>query len=160
MESSDLSIRRGNLASSTAQGLIAQLNRELQAQYPEPGANHFRLETEDVVLGQGAFLIAYRNKQAVGCGALRRVDDHVGELKRMFIVPAARGQGHGRRLLEALEHEAAQLGLRRVVLETGARQIEAVSLYERAGYAVIPCFGEYLSSPLSLCMGKELEGSG
>ncbi len=154
--SDDVAIHREDLASSIAQDLVAQLNSELQAQYPEPGANHFRLETEEVASGHGAFLVAYLNDQAIGCGAVRRLDDTVGELKRMYVVPSSRGCGVGRQLLDALEHEARQLGRGRLVLETGARQTEALALYKRAGYVMIRRYGDYVSSPLSLCMGKEL----
>ena len=62
----------------------------------------------------------------------------------------------GRRILRALESEARLLGARRIVLETGERQVAAVALYEREGFTRIPLFGEYLDSPLSLCMAKDL----
>ena len=67
-----------------------------------------------------------------------------------------RGRGVGRALLAALEDEARSLGAKRLVLETGERMREAVALYERTGFTVIPPFGEYVGAPLSLCMAKEL----
>jgi len=67
-----------------------------------------------------------------------------------------RGRGVGLAVLHALEAEARRLGIRRLVLETGVRQHEALALYQRVGYSPIPPFGEYLGSPLSLCLGKEL----
>jgi len=145
------------LSSPEATRMIAALNAELTATFPEPGANHFSLSAAQVVAGDGAFLIAYLDDVAVGCGAVRRLDEATAELKRMYVDPSVRGQGIGRALVEALEREARLLGVTRIVLETGTRLAPAVKLYEAMGYARIPLFGEYLSSPdTSLCFGKSL----
>ena len=125
--------------------------------YPEPGATHFRLDPDEVAEGNGAFLVALRNNEPLGCGALRRIEEHSGELKRMYVRPQARGLGIGRALLVALETEARALGLTRLLLETGTRQTQALGLYRQAGFADIPAYGEYISSPLSVCMAKELQ---
>jgi len=134
--------------------LIGELNDELDAMYPEPGANHFELPTADV------FLVAWQPdpaERAVGCGALRVIEDGVGELKRMYVRPEARGRRVGAMILTALETAARGLGCHRLVLETGARQNEAMSLYLRHGFAPIPCWGEYLdSADTSTCLGKML----
>lgn len=74
----------------------------------------------------------------------------------MYVVPAVRGRGFSRSILAALEDGALTLGIRRLVLETGPRQLQALALYRRAGFVVIPCFGEYTHSELSLCMAKDL----
>ena len=146
------------LDGSVARALILRLNAELDARYPEPGANHFQLDPGEVAPGRGAFVVARMGAggEAVGCGAFRFVEPGVAEIKRMFVDPAARGAGIGRRVLEALESRARAAGARRLVLETGDRQIEAVALYTRAGFLRIPAFGEYVDSPLSVCMGKDL----
>ncbi len=94
----------------------------------------------------------------LGCGAVRRLDAATAELKRMYVDPSVRGRGIGRALVQALEREARLLGTTNVVLETGTRLAPAIGLYEAIGYARIPLFGEYLSSPdTSLCLGKSLE---
>ena len=80
---------------------------------------------------------------AIGCGALRRIADGVGELKRMYVVPSARGQGVARLLLAALEDGARTRGWTTLRLETGPRQPEAVALYAGAGYRPISAFGVY-----------------
>jgi putative acetyltransferase len=94
--------------------------------------------------------------EPVGCGALRRLDPTTGEIKRMYVAPSARGGGVGARILAELERHAVALGMHRLLLETGERQVEAVHLYQRAGFTRVPCFGEYADAPLSLCMGKDL----
>lgn len=150
-------IRRSTLASPNAARLIAALNSELNAAFPEPGANHFSLDEAQVALGDGAFLIAYLENRAVGCGAVRRLDKATAELKRMYVDPSVRGQGIGRSPLDSLEQEVRLLGMKRIVLETGSRLAPAIKMYEAMGYARIPLFGEYLSSPeTSLCFGKSL----
>jgi GNAT superfamily N-acetyltransferase len=151
-----IEIRREEIASPIARALIADLNAELTDLYPEEGANHFRLDADEVAPGWGAFVVARAGGRTVGCGAVRRLDAETAEVKRMFVKRAARGQGIGRLLLAALEGEALLLGARRLVLETGQRQPAALGLYERAGFARIPAFGAYVGTPLSVCMGKDL----
>ena len=121
------------LASPNAVQLITALNSELMATFHEPGANHFSLSGEQVVEGEGAFLIAYLDDLAVGCGALRRLDEATAELKRMYVDPSVRGRGIGRALLDALEREARVLGVTRIVLETGTRLVPAIKMYEAMG---------------------------
>jgi putative acetyltransferase len=149
-------VQRGDLLSSAARALIEALNAELSSRYPEPGANHFRLDPDEVADGQGVFLIALSGGRPVGCGAVRRIEARTGEIKRMYVSPDARGRGIGPAVLAALEAEARTLGIARLVLETGLRQGEALALYESAGFSRIPPFGEYVNSPLSVCMAKDL----
>ena len=150
-----MEIRRATLASPDGTRLITALNAELTATFPEPGATHFSLSDAQVVGANGAFLIAYLDDTAVGCGAVRRLDETTAEIKRMYVDPAVRGKGIGRALVAALEREARLIGATRMVLETGTRLAPAVKLYEAMGYARIPLYGEYLSSPdTSLCFGK------
>jgi GNAT superfamily N-acetyltransferase len=153
---SGVEIRKEALDGASARALIAALNGELSGIYPEAGANHFRLDPDEVAPGNGAFFVAYLGGDAVGCGALRRIDAGTAEIKRMFVRPEARGRGISVAILETLETEARRLGLRRILLETGVRQTEALALYRRGGYDSIPPYGEYLGSPLSVCMGKDL----
>lgn len=155
-----VTIARSALTAEVSRVLVAALNAELSGLYPEPGANHFRLDPAEVADGQGAFFVVYRGGAAVGCGALRRLDAETAELKRMYVAPAARGTGLGRRLVAALEAEARALGVRRLVLETGTRQDAALALYAATGFRPIPLFGEYRLSPdTSVCLGKELDGA-
>ena len=150
-------IARAGLDEPVGRQLIAALNEELSAAYPEPGATHFTLAPAEVSGDRGAFLVIYRAGVPVGCGAVRRLDADTGELKRMYVAPAFRGQGLGHRLIEALEAEARALGMRRMMLETGIRQVAAQALYRSRGFVTIPHYGEYrLSAATSICLGKEL----
>jgi GNAT superfamily N-acetyltransferase len=101
-------------------------------------------------------VIAKADGLAVGCGAFRMLDEVTAEVKRMYVDPAVRGRGVGREILDHLESAAHALGARRLVLETGTLQAEAISLYRRAGFKPIDCFGEYATSPTSLCFEKEI----
>ena len=102
------------------------------------------------------FLVAYRDGEAAGCGALRPLDDEHGEVKRMFVTPAQRGTGVSTAILRQLETEARALGWDRLVLETGEEQPDAMRFYEREGFRRIPNFGHYVDSAISRCYGKRL----
>jgi putative acetyltransferase len=149
-------VLKEDLLAPAAQELIACLNDELSERYPDPAARHFRLDADEVLTGRGAFLIAYVDARPAGCGALRTIEEGVGEIKRMYVRPSERGRGIGRALLEALEAEARRMGMRRLILETGIRQHEALALYRNCGFLPVPPFGEYMGSPLSVCMARDL----
>src|SRR5262245_10831055 len=82
----------------------------------------------------GVFLVGWDGDSAVVCGGVARFDETRGELKRMYVLPEARGRGLGRKILVALEDEARALGYTSIVLETGADLLAAVGLYESSGY--------------------------
>ena len=151
-------VRRGSLASPAAAKLVAELNDEIQARYAETlDGFHFSLDHDEVEPGRGAFALGWVEDRAVGCGAVRLIDDATAELKRMYIVPEFRRQGVAGAVLRFLESEALALGASRVVLETVTTPPDAVALYRAAGYQEIPRFGPYVDSPFSYCMAKSLE---
>ena len=86
----------------------------------------------------GMFVILFEDGEVVAGGGVRRLSDGVGEIKRMFVVPAARGRGHGRRVLAELEAAAAELGYERLRLDTAQSLTVAIALYRAAGYRDIP----------------------
>lgn len=86
----------------------------------------------------GTFVVLYEDGVAVAGGGVRRLSEDVGEIKRMFVVPAARGRGHGRRVLAALESAALELGYTRLRLDTAQSLVDAIALYRSAGYRDIP----------------------
>lgn len=104
----------------------------------------------------GAFLIGYRDGQVVCGGGIKRLADGACEIKRMYVVPDARGQGVARALLRALEDKARQLGYGVVRLDTGPRQPQAQGLYLTEGYVEIPNFN---GNPVATFFGeKRLSG--
>lgn len=112
---------------------------------------------------RGDFFIAWLDDAPVGCAALRPFpypnappDGQTAELKRMFVRPAARGNGIASALLDRVEQRARALGYRRLWLETGTAQPEAIQFYERRGYQPIPTYGQYADDPRSWCYGKSL----
>jgi GNAT superfamily N-acetyltransferase len=102
------------------------------------------------------FIAGFVDGRPVACGALQPLGDGVGELKRMYVRPAYRGQGLARLILAALEELAVQRGYHTLRLETGRYLAPALGLYQGAGYQPIPLFGEYVGNPQSLCFEKSL----
>jgi putative acetyltransferase len=148
--------RREELSAPVVQRLISALNAELESIYPEDGANFFRLDPEEVSEGRGAFLVAYLDDNPIGCGAIRLNEPGLAEIKRMYVDPTVRGHRVGRQIVTALEAHAQQLGAKRIVLETGPRQPDAIAMYAHAGFSEIPLYGEYIGSQFSVCMAKDL----
>jgi GNAT superfamily N-acetyltransferase len=112
---------------------------------------------------RGSFFVGYVAGVPVASGAWRRREDvdvfgtnETAEIKRMFVVPEARGAGLARTMLAHLEQTAALAGARAMVLETGTAQPEAIALYESSGYAPIASFGHYAWAPENRCFAKAL----
>jgi ribosomal protein S18 acetylase RimI-like enzyme len=111
----------------------------------------------------GAFFVGYLQDRAVVTGAWRlRTDVEVdgtrrtAEVKRMYVAPGARRVGLARAMLTHLECTARAAGAEVMLLETGMRQPEAITLYQSAGYTRVPGFGFYKDAPLSRCFAKRL----
>ena len=141
---------------SDSRELLAELAADLHRRYggdSEPGP---KPSAQDMAV----FLMARdAGGGPVGCVGLILRDAETAEIKRMYVRPAARGTGLARRLLEEIEQHAVRLGARRIVLESGLAQPEAIALYRRAGYRAIAPFGVYADSPLSRCFARDLPGA-
>lgn len=124
--------------------------------YPPEG--HFGTDIAGLKSPNVSFVVARRDGVAEGCGALKRFDDATGELKRIFVSDAARGLGLGRRIMARLEAVAAEGGLKRLYLETGPLNAEAVAMYRRLGYAECGPFADYAANPYNLFMTRKLTG--
>jgi putative acetyltransferase len=140
--------------SDAASCLIGNLSAELGERYGDDGCGAFSLA--DVQVPGGAFVVAWLGERPVGCGALRPLEPGIGELKRMFVEKDVRRQGVASRVLGKLETIAREFGYHTLRLETGLRQPEAIRLYGSAGFARIPCYGQYVDNPLSVCFEKRL----
>ncbi|MFP9100032.1 GNAT family N-acetyltransferase [Flavobacterium sp. RHBU_24] len=99
-------------------------------------------------------IVAYNDGTPVGCGAIKHLADDAMEVKRMYVLEGYRGRGIAVEILTALEHWAAELGYSRCLLETGLKQPEAISLYKKSGYSIIPNYGQYAGVENSVCFEK------
>ena len=140
---------------------LTALDSYLASLYP-PEANHI-LGVDELLAPDVRFFVARDCDLLVGTAAYRSMPGELstdgqpyGEVKRMYVDPARRGERHGVRLLQALETDMAAEGLRWSLLETGESQTEAVRLYQRAGYRRRAAFGGYPDNGLSLFMSKAL----
>lgn len=134
--------------------LIDALDDFSKSLYP-PESNHL-LDIEALARPEVVFFVARQEGKAIGCGAFRFLDPTHGEIKRMYVPHEARGRGLGWVLLDTIETEAAKRGIKRLSLETGIHNLQAVHLYRRAGYRDCAPFGDYKPDPLSLFMTKEI----
>jgi len=101
-------------------------------------------------------VVAYLNNQPVGCGALKPFDSDCIEIKRMFTKANARGNGIATKILQELEIWAKELNYKSCILETGIKQIEAIGLYKKNNYQLMPNYGQYKNVINSLCFKKHL----
>ncbi len=101
-------------------------------------------------------VVACKNEQPVGIGALRQYAENSIEVKRMFVLPAHRGEGIAITILTALETWAKEMNFKTCILETGKKQPEAISLYQKAGYTITANYGQYENVENSVCMKKEI----
>jgi GNAT superfamily N-acetyltransferase len=100
------------------------------------------LGLDELTRPRGLVLIARDGGEAVGCGALKLHQPGIGEIKRMWVAPQARGRGLGGRLLESLELEAARVGKARIRLETNRTLSAAIAMYKNHGYREVPPFND------------------
>lgn len=142
-----------------ARRLVAQLDAALAAITGDSGAASF--DANDVRGPGAAFLLAWNSEgMAVGCGALRPLDDasfgQAAELKRMYAQP---GSGAGAFLLAALQQQALEYGYRALLLSTRRVNTRAVDFYQRHGYTEVTPYGRYADRPQSVCLGRRLDGA-
>ncbi|GHB41563.1 N-acetyltransferase [Streptomyces xanthochromogenes] len=147
-----------------------RLNDEVQLEYAERYGDEGDITPLDAAMfmpPRGLYLIAYDPEgRPVATGGWRSQDaneenyrDGDAELKRMYVVPEARGRGLARRILAALEADARAAGRTRMVLETGTKQPEAITLYTSTGYEPCEKFGHYRTYDTSRCFAKPLRDS-
>jgi GNAT superfamily N-acetyltransferase len=137
--------------------LAEALEAELLATYDgEPGSGGLPAAAVFEPANGGAFLIGWVDGEAVACGGIARYDEATAEIRRMYVVTAARGRGLSRLVLEALEEEARSLGYAFVRLETGNLQAAAIALYVSAGFGPIERYGPFANDPRSVCFEKRL----
>jgi putative acetyltransferase len=147
----DLNIVRTNSDDPAFRELVLLLDQDLQIR---DGAEHtFYAQFNKIDMIRNA-VVAYLEDEALGCGAFKEFQPGAVEIKRMFVRPEHRGKRIAAGILSELEVWANELGYREFVLETGKKQPEAIRLYERSGYQLIPNYGQYAGIENSVCMKK------
>ncbi|BCL16190.1 GNAT family N-acetyltransferase [Micromonospora sagamiensis] len=154
---SDIEIRVLRFDSEVAQRLVRAALADLGTRYGGSG-DETPVDATEFEPPDGTFLVAYLDGEPVGCGGWRSHGDtgEAAEVKRMYTAPAARGRGVARTVLAAVERSARERGRKRIVLECGDRQPEAIAMYEAAGYERIPNFGYYRDAPGCVSFGRTL----
>ncbi|GAA2224547.1 GNAT family N-acetyltransferase [Micromonospora olivasterospora] len=154
---SEIEIRAARFDSPEAQRLIRAALVDLGERYGGSG-DETPVDATEFEPPHGAFLIAHVDGEPVGCGGWRSHGDDgdTAEVKRMYTTPAARGRGVARAVLAAVERSAREQGRKRIVLECGDRQPEAIAMYAAAGYERIPNFGFYQDAPGCISFGRTL----
>lgn len=151
-----MDLRRERFDSLDARALTDALEAELLGAYDGiPGSGGL----PDAVIFEppaGAFLVGRVEGEALACGGISRYDDATAEVRRMYVMPRARGRGYSRLVLDALEAEARALGYSLVRLETGNLQAAAIGLYVSAGYGPIERYGPFANDRRSVCFEKRL----
>ncbi len=151
---SDLELREEPYDGPVSQQLVAAVQQEYVSRYGGPDESP--VDPTEFARPRGVFVVGYLDREPVATGGLRVVDPDTAEIKRMYVAPHLRGRGLSRVVLARLEELAGEMGVRRVILETGSRQPEAIRLYETSGYERIEGFGHYKCEPLSVSYGKSL----
>lgn len=122
-----------------------------------PADSCYMLNLDELVAdGVTVFVARDDAGTATGMAALVNRGDTTGELKRLFVDEAGRGQGVATAVMDALEASAREQGIRTLQLETGPKQLAAIALYEQRGYTHIDNFGPYVGDEFSVCMEKLL----
>lgn len=105
-------------------------------------------------------ILAYENDRPIACASFKFHDTDTVEVKRVFIRKEYRGKGLSKQLMTELENQAKTKGYSKLILETGEQLPAAIAFYKKAGYSVIPNYGQYQDMKESVCMQKELERNG
>ena len=101
-------------------------------------------------------IVAYENDKPISCGAIREYSPTMTEVKRMYTLPETRSKGIATKILAELEKWATELAYQKCILETGKRQPDAIWLYQKNGYKIIPNYGKYVVMENSVCFEKEI----
>lgn len=120
------------------------------------GADHSFYSQFNTIAAIRHVMVAYENETPVGCGAIKEYTPDAMEVKRMYVLPEFRKHGIASQILTALETWTRELGYPTCVLETGKRQPEAIALYQKNGYVIIPNYGQYAGIDNSICFQKKL----
>ncbi|HEX5837128.1 MAG TPA: GNAT family N-acetyltransferase [Anaerolineales bacterium] len=148
-----ISITRTDSENQAFINLVIDLDAEMAVRDGEDHSFYAQFNKIDTIKYA---VVAYENGRPVGCGAIKEYSPGTVEIKRMYTSQGSRGKGIAGRILAELEAWAAELGYETCILETGKRLPEAVRLYQKNGYTIIPNYGPYAQIEDSVCFEKDL----
>jgi len=134
--------------------LVKELDADLAERDGEEHSFYSQFNKVDMIRH---VVVAYQNNLAISCGAIKEYDPKTMEVKRMFTSPENRGKGFAGIILHELENWAKELNFEKCILETGKRQAEAIRLYKKSGFDIIPNYGQYAGIENSVCFKKDLK---
>ncbi len=148
-----LTLQRTDSTNPHFKNLVELLDKDLQIRDGDENSFYAQFNKIDTIKNA---IVAFVENIPVGIGAFRKYDEATVEIKRMYIQPELRGKGYAATILKELEKWASENNFTSAVLETGKKQPEAISLYKKSGYEIIPSYGQYLNVENSVCMKKNL----
>jgi putative acetyltransferase len=148
-----IQLKRTSSQDQDFQSLVLLLDKDLSVRDGEDHLFYAQFNKIDKI---NEVIVAYENTLPIGCGAIKKYDEETAEIKRMFVMPEHRGKGIAAKILLVLEEWAKELGYQHCILETGQKQPEAIALYRKSGYQIIPNYGQYVGVENSVCMKKPL----
>ncbi|MBE5975798.1 MAG: GNAT family N-acetyltransferase [Paenibacillaceae bacterium] len=148
-----LQVLEADINTDESLSLLKELSGSLNHITGNSGESSFSID--DMKDEKSIFVIARRGSKAAGCGAIRRIDDSTGELKRMYA--KEQGLGVGTSILNFLENKALEFGYSRLICETRKINVGACSFYIRNGFHVIPNYGKYQGRDEAVCFEKRIK---
>lgn len=148
-----ITIRRTNSEDKNFLDLVVELDKDLAKRNGATNDFFAQFNKTDLIKN---VVVALKDNIPVGCGAMKPYNQSTMEIKRMYVLPEMRGKGIAVAVLQALEAWAGELGYNKCILETGDKMPEALKLYQKTGYQVIPNYGPYENVASSICFKKNL----
>ena len=148
----NLFVQQCDPSSPDALELTQHLFYELEAIYGKGTIEDFVEENAGFIY----FMVLKSGIINIACGGVNHINETTAEIKRMYVKEEFRGKGISKLVLNALEEFIKNKGYKRIILETGGKQPEAISLYRKFGYSEIPCYARHSLDPESLCFAKNL----
>ncbi len=147
----NITLTRTNSANPDFQMLVRDLDKDLAIRNGEENDFFAQYNKIDLI---NHVVLAYSEHTPVGCGAMKAYDPVTMEIKRMFVPAEMRGKGIAIAVLTELENWSRELGYQKCILETGKQMPEAIALYKKCGYRIIPNYGQYVNVESSVCFEK------
>ncbi|MAG86439.1 MAG: GNAT family N-acetyltransferase [Flavobacteriaceae bacterium] len=148
-----IEIKRTSSSEIDFQHLVSELDWELSTRNRETNEFFAQYNKIDQIKH---VIIATIDDKPVGCGAMKAYDSDTMEIKRMFVPIEMRGKGIAVHILKNLEKWAKEMNYSKCILETGNKMLEAIRLYEKSNYKVVPNYGQYNGIEDSICFKKHL----